>query len=79
MEGHDGKSMFPGGMKPCHEECQTHDNREENGFAFLPHFDIYLVEFLLKEQRTFFLPRSETIICILGNELRQSLECLRQI
>lgn len=54
VEGHDGKSMFPGGMKPCHEECQTHDNREENGFAFLPHFDIYLVEFLLKEQRTFF-------------------------
>lgn len=79
VEGHDGKSMFPGGMKPCHEECQTHDNREENGFAFLPHFDIYLVEFLLKKQRTFFLPRSETIIWILGNELRQSLECLRQI
>lgn len=49
--------MFPGGMKPCHEERQTHDNREENGFAFLRHFDVYLIEFLLKEQRTFFLPR----------------------
>lgn len=46
--------MFPGGMKPCHEERQTHDNREENGFAFLRHFDVYLIEFLLKEQRTFF-------------------------
>lgn len=48
----DGKNMFPGGMKSRHEECRTHDNREENDFAFLRHFDIYLIEFLLNERRT---------------------------
>lgn len=54
VEGHDGKSMFPGGMKPCHEECQTHDNREENISLFCLISIYILSNFCSKNKERFF-------------------------
>lgn len=54
VEGHDGKSMFPGGMKPCHEECQTHDNREENVSLFCLISIYILSNFCSKNKERFF-------------------------